>query len=168
VVLPCQRKRAFLYSSDGREEDQDARARTLESLQRRVKVTSGSSQSDINGAGVVAASFIRKGELIGPDPSVFFVSRPPDYALAHLPQFHALEFGREGYFLLREPMLGVASLTYFVNEARHGGATSGPVANVAYKVMRPRGGGVSLGLLALDDIAEGGELLANYDQRLGL
>ena len=40
------------------------------------------------------------------------------YALAHLPQYHALEFGRSAYFLLREPALGQCSLTYFVNEAR--------------------------------------------------
>ena len=52
------------------------------------------------------------------DWSVFYVARPAEYALAHLPQYHALEFGRSAYFLLREPALGQCSLTYFVNEAR--------------------------------------------------
>ena len=62
--------------------------------------------------------------------------------------------------------------TYFVNDAQGGGAEAaaeGGVAarpNVAYKVVRPRGGGVALGLHCLEDIAQGRELLARYDQRV--
>ena len=106
------------------------------------------------------------------DWSVFYVARPAEYALAHLPQYHALELGRSAYFLLREPALGQCSLTYFVNEARgHWGMEhwEGDVAaapqqgarqgarpnvvrppNVAYKVVRPRDGGIALGLLCLE------------------
>ena len=82
-------------------------------------------------------------------------------------RYHALEFGREAYFLLREPALRACSLTYYVNEARHGGAPGAP-ANVAYKVVRPRDGGVALGLHVLAPVEAGCELLANYDQRLAL
>ena len=83
------------------------------------------------------------------------MARPAEYALAHLPQYHALEFGRSGYFLLREPALGLCSLTYFVNEASEHwsprAATDQPLPpNVAYKVVRPREGGVALGLLCLE------------------
>lgn len=151
----------------------------------------GHPRSDPEGFGVVATRRLEAGEtlvcasrprpaspnprggsravpqLVAPTPwpaqldwSVFFVARPPDYALAHLPPLHALEFGREGYFLLREPALGLSSLTYYVNEAR------GTRANVAYKVVRPRGGGAALGLHVLEPIQEGGELLAQYDQRV--
>ena len=108
------------------------------------------------------------------DWSVFYVARPAEYALAHLPQYHALEFGRSAYFLLREPALGQCSLTYFVNEARghwaeerwEGDAAAAPQPgarqgaqpglrpparpNVAYKVVRPRDGGIALGLLCLE------------------
>ena len=104
------------------------------------------------------------------DWSVFYVARPAEYALAHLPQYHALEFGRSAYFLLREPALGQCSLTYFVNEARghwgeehwegdaaaapqqgaRQGARPPPRPNVAYKVVRPRDGGIALGLLCLE------------------
>ena len=124
----------------------------------------GPAQSDSEGHGVVAQRPLSAGETLV-DWSVFFITRPPDYALAHLPQFHALEFGHESYFLLREPMLGHCSLTYFVNEARHGGA-DGPPPNVAYKVVRPKDGGVALALLVLAPIDEGVELLASYDQKL--
>ena len=98
------------------------------------------------------------------------MARPAEYALAHLPQYHALEFGRSAYFLLREPALGQCSLTYFVNEARghrgeehwegdaaaapqqgaRQGARPPPRPNVAYKVVRPRDGGIALGLLCLE------------------
>ena len=124
----------------------------------------GPAQSDSEGHGVVAQRPLSAGETLV-DWSVFFITRPPDYALAHLPQFHALEFGHESYFLLREPMLGHCSLTYYVNEARHGGA-DGPPPNVAYKVVRPKDGGVALALLVLAPIDEGVELLASYDQKL--
>jgi hypothetical protein len=127
-------------------------------------VTDDTSQSDESGFGVVAMTTLQAGECLA-DPSVFFIARPPDYALAHLPQYHALEFGLTGYFQLREPALGHCSLTYYVNEARHGGRP-GPAANVAYKVLRPRGGGLALGLHILSDIAPGTELLACYDQRI--
>ena len=93
------------------------------------------------------------------------MARPAEYALAHLPQYHALEFGKSGYFLLREPALGLCSLTYFVNEASEHwrpraaikpqqgvqqGVQPPPRPNVAYKVVRPREGGVALGLLCLE------------------
>lgn len=126
---------------------------------------SAEGQSDAAGHGVLARRRLSAGETIV-DPTVFFVQRPPDYALAHLPQFHALEFGRDSYFCLREPALGLASLTYFVNEARHGGSSEGPTSNVAYKVVRPRDGGIALGLHVLSPVEAGGELLADYDQKL--
>ena len=85
------------------------------------------------------------------DWSVFYVARPAEYALAHLPQYHALEFGRSAYFLLREPALGQCSLTYFVNEARghwaeerwEGDAAAAPQPGA-------RQGGIALGLLCLE------------------
>ena len=83
------------------------------------------------------------------------MARPAEYALAHLPQYHALEFGKSGYFLLREPALGLCSLTYFVNEASEHWSPRAATEhllrpNVAYKVVRPRDGGVALGLLCLE------------------
>ena len=150
VCLPSFRAHAHVYAHAGPDAPGEGeRAASLRELGRRVAVAGGAAQSDGAGHGVVARAALRRGETLV-DPSVFFVSRPPDYALAHLPQFHALEFGSASYFLLREPALGLASLTYFVNEARHGGAP-GPAANFAYKVVRPRAGGVGLGLLVLED-----------------
>ena len=96
---------------------------------------------------------------------------------------HALEFGHEAHFLLREPALGHTSLTYYVNEAGHADHEGGEVANVsangetaaanvaanvAYKVVRARSGGTALALLVLAPVEEGEELLARYDQRLRL
>ena len=75
----------------------------------RLRARLGRGQSDAAGHGVLARRRLSAGETIV-DPTVFFVQRPPDYALAHLPQFHALEFGRDSYFCLREPALGLASL----------------------------------------------------------
>ena len=62
-------------------------------------------------------------------------------------------------------MQSAAARRYYVNEARHGGR-EGAAANVAYKVVRPRDGGAALALHVLSTIAEGDELLADYDQRL--
>jgi len=162
VAIPSSRAHAHVYASDGPGEGE--RRESLRELSRRVAVVGGDAQSDGDGFGVVAQARLPAGTTLV-DWSVFFVQRPAEYALAHLPQFHALEFGREAYFLLREPALGLGSLTYFVNEARHGGAP-GPPANVAYKVVRPRGGGIALGLHCLETIEAGDELLASYDQRV--
>ena len=85
--------------------------------------------------------------------------------MAHLPQYYALEFGGQGYFRLKEPIYGHCSLTYYINEAGHLSADDTP-ANVRYKVMRPRGGGIALGLEVLRDIAPGDELLCRYNQKL--
>ena len=93
------------------------------------------------------------------------VSRPSEYALAHLPQYNALELGAAGYFRLREPAFAHCSLTYFVNEAQHEGRP-GPDANVKYKVIRPRAGGIALGLEVLRPITAGTELLCKYNQKL--
>jgi len=119
---------------------------------------------DDEGSGVVARKLIRKGELLI-DPSVIFVARPSGYAQAHLPQYHALELGSMGYFRLRDPAYAHCSLTYYVNEAGHLDSP-GPEPNVRYKVVRPRGGGISLGLEALMDISMGSELLCRYNQKL--
>ena len=119
---------------------------------------------DDEGSGVVARRLIRKGEVLI-DPSVIFVARPSEYARAHLPQYHALELGSMGYFRLREPAYAHCSLTYYVNEAGHLDS-AGPEPNVRYKVVRPRGGGISLGLEALMDISMGSELLCCYNQKL--
>ncbi len=70
-----------------------------------------------------------------------------------------------GYFRLREPAYAHCSLTYYVNEAQHMGRP-GPEPNVRYKVVRPRGGGIALGLEALAPIASGTELLCRYNQTL--
>ena len=165
----------------------------LAELSRRIAVTSEDVE-DCKGSGVVARQLIRKGEVLI-DPSVIFVSRPSEYAQAHLPQYHAyvpqrfdstqlpacvtysgsqcdlrllprsLELGAMGYFRLREPAFSHASLTYFVNEAQHLGS-EGPEPNVRYKVVRPRGGGIMLGLEALTNVAPGTELLCRYNQKL--
>ena len=163
VSLPSFRLHAHCYAhTDG--PDEAGRVASLRQLESSVRVVGGPEQIDVAGFGVVAVRCLRPGENLL-DWSVFFVSRPASYALAHLPQYHALEFGKSAYFQLREPTLGHVSLTYFVNEANHCGAT-GAAANVAYKVLRPRDGGVALGLHVLKPIEKGEELLAKYDQRL--
>lgn len=144
----------------------------LRELMRSVTVTSHG-VVDACGSGVVALRHIEQGAVLL-DPSVVFVNRPSEYAQAHLPQFHALEFGTAGYFRLREPAYGHCSLTYFVNEAGHEGMDNLPtgrtrdecVPNVRYRVVRPRGGGIALGLECLTDIAPGTELLCRYNQKL--
>ena len=164
VTLASQRMHAHCYAhTEGLGEPQRADA-VRQLLERSVHVVSGEAQSDEGGFGVIARRPLSAGETLV-DWSVFYVARPPDYALAHLPQFHALGFGRDSYFLLREPALGLCSLTYYVNEARHEGRHGKP-ANTAYRVVRPRDGGVALALHVLTPIREGEELLADYDQRL--
>ena len=120
--------------------------------------------SDPCGSGVVAVRDLRQGEVLL-DPSVVYVARPSDYAVAHLPQYYALEHGAAGYFRLREPAFGHCSLTYFVNEARHLGQ-EGPAPNTKYKVVRPRDGGIALGLEVLTAIDAGAELLCHYNQQV--
>ena len=164
VVLPSHTRHAHCYAhTDG--PDEADRVASLQALQSSVRVVSGSVQSDDSGFGVVASRRLRAGEVFV-DWSVFYIARPAAYALAHLPRFHALEFGRSSYFQLREPVLGHCSLTYYVNEAQHCGA-EGAAANASYKVVRPRGGGVALGLQILSTVEGGCELLANYNQWLG-
>ena len=168
VALPSekQHRHCYAHQSDGPNEAE--RLRSVRELQdRSLRIASGPVQSDASGFGVVARRPLAAGEQLI-DLSVFYVARPADYALAHLPQFHALELGNAAYFQLAEPALAHLSLTYLVNEARHacGGDRDGPPPNVAYKAVRPRSGGIALALQVLTPIAEGHELLANYDQRL--
>ena len=164
IIIPSERLHRHCYAhTEGL--DRSERLAAIASRARDLKVVSGPSQSDADGFGVVALRALAPGESLV-DWSVFYIARPPDYALAHLPQFHALGFGLDSYFLLREPALGLCSLTYYVNEARHNGARDGAPANVAYRVVRPRDGGVALALHVLAPIAAGQELLANYDQKL--
>lgn len=169
VALPSARQHAHCYAHTDGPDEAEREASVGALLLDAVQVVDGPAQSDAAGFGVVAQRRLAVGELLH-DLSVFFVARPADYALAHLPQFHALELGKTAYFQLREPALGHCSLTYYVNEARHAasGDPTGPAANVAYKVVRPRRGGVALALQVLSPIAAGGELLADYDQRLQL
>ena len=184
VSLPRYKAHKHVYAhTEGPGEA--ARLSSLKEMRSRVRVQGGAAQSDPRGHGVVATSRLRRGEsrthysplaccthlsLLQPplscyysplpgetllDWSVFFVARPAEYALAHLPQYHALEFGKSGYFLLREPALGLCSLTYFVNEASEHWSPRAATEhllrpNVAYKVVRPRDGGVALGLLCLE------------------
>ena len=184
VSLPRYKAHKHVYAhTEGPGEA--ARLTSLKEMRSRVRVQGGATQSDPRGHGVVATSRLRRGEsrthysplaccthlsLLQPplacyysplpgetllDWSVFFVARPAEYALAHLPQYHALEFGKSGYFLLREPALGLCSLTYFVNEASEHWSPRAATEhllrpNVAYKVVRPRDGGVALGLLCLE------------------
>ena len=163
VAVPSQRAHAHCYThTDG--PDERERIQALGQLRASVWVVAGEAQSDAAGHGVLAMRRLAAGETLV-DPSVFYVARPPDYALAHLPQYHALEFGREAYFLLREPALRQSSLTYYVNEAHHAGC-EGPPPNVAYKVVRPRNGGIALALYTLAPIEQGVELLASYNQKL--
>ena len=58
-------------------------------------------------------------------------------------------------------------ITYFVNEAQHLGAEDGTTPNVKYRIVRPRGGGIALGLEVVAPIATGAELLSRYNQILG-
>lgn len=71
--------------------------------------------------------------------------------------------GKFSYIQLRERALGHCSLTFFVNEANHKGAT-GPSANVAFRALRPRAGGLVFALQVLRDIRKGDELLVTYNQ----
>ena len=173
VTLPSQSLHAHVYAHVDGAPDEATRTESIRALMRSsVRIADGSAQSDPDGLGVVARRPLAVGDVLH-DQSVFYVSRPSDYALAHLPQYHAIELGSAGYFQLREPALGHASLTYYVNEADHaaragGEVTAGTPANVAYKVVRARSGGIALGLLVLAPVAEGEELLANYNQRLRL
>ena len=143
--------------------DRDERQLQLGVLLQAVEV-SRVGQSDAHGSGVVARRRLRPSEVLA-DPSVVFVARPSEYAVAHLPQYHALELGTEGYFRLREPAYAHCSLIYYVNETRHLGA-EGPPANVKYKVVRPMGGGIALGLEVLEPVEAGTELLCVYGQTL--
>lgn len=191
VTLPPQTLHAHVYAHVDDGPNEAARRDSVRALLRSsVRVADGPAQSDPGGFGVVARRRLAGGEVLH-DLSVFYVARPSDYALAHLPQYHALELGSAGYFLLREPALGHTSLTYYVNEAGHADHEGGEgvasvaanvavtavtanvtanvtavTANVAYKVVRARSGGTALALLVLAPIAEGEELLARYDQRL--
>ena len=142
--------------------DPDRRERLARLLQSVRVAREG--QSDPCGFGVVATRDLCKGEVLL-DPSVVYVARPSDYAVAHLPQYYALELGAAGYFRLREPAFGHCSLTYFVNEARHLGQ-EGPAPNTKYKVVRPRHGGIALGLEMLTAIEAGSELLCQYNQQV--
>ena len=54
-----------------------------------------------------------------------------------------------------------------MNEARHLGAEDGTMPNVKYRIVRPREGGIALGLEVLVPIATGTELLSRYNQILG-
>eukprot|EP00966_Prymnesium_polylepis_P042480 986943-Prymnesium_polylepis.1 len=74
-------------------------------------------------------------------------------------------FGRMGFFRLREAGLGHCSLTFFVNEARGANGAATGRGNVRYATVRSRDEGLLFGLLALEDVAAGAELLANYDHR---
>uniref|UniRef100_A0A7S0L6E3 SET domain-containing protein n=1 Tax=Coccolithus braarudii TaxID=221442 RepID=A0A7S0L6E3_9EUKA len=163
VTLPSMKMHGHCYAHSGSPDEAERRT-ALCDLEQSVRVVGGPVQSDKHGFGVIATRPLAAGQVLL-DRSVFYIARPSDYALAHLPQFHALEFGRDAYFQLREPVIGHCSLSYFVNEARHGGSL-GIAANVAYKAVRPRGGGVALGLHILTPIEAGSELLADYDQRL--
>ena len=142
----------------------DERKEKLAELLKSVEVTR-EGQSDPYGSGVVARRHLRPGEVLI-DPSVVYVPRPSEYAQAHLPQYNALELGTAGYFRLREPAYAHCSLTFFVNEAQHLGCVDSPAANVKYKVVRPRGGGIALGLEVLVPINARDELLCHYDQKL--
>ena len=144
---------------------EDGRYERLQALLRSVAVTR-EGVVDTAGAGVIALRDMRVGEVLL-DASVVYVARPSEYARAHLPQYCALEHGANGYFRLREPAFGHASLTYFVNEARHLGAEDGTMPNVKYRIVRPRDGGIALGLEVLVPIATGTELLSRYNQILG-
>ena len=182
VTLPPQALHAHVYAHVDGPNEAARRESVRALLHSSVHVADGPAQSDPGGFGVVARRRLAAGEVLH-DLSVFYVARPSDYALAHLPQYHALELGSAGYFLLREPALGHTSLTYYVNEAGHADHEGGEVANVsangetaaanvaanvAYKVVRARSGGTALALLVLEPVEEGEELLARYDQRLRL
>ena len=97
-----------------------------------VKV--GQSELDKGNYGVFAAVDIPEGAILI-DPSVTLVPRDSAYARAHFNEYDFVNVGVARYILLREPELGMRSITYYLNEANHLGEV-GQKAHIEWRIKK--------------------------------
>jgi len=122
-------------------------------------VVVGKSDLDVGNFGVFASVDIPEGAILI-DETVDLVPRDSDYAKAHFNEYDYVAVGSALYILLREPEQGMCSLTFFTNEANHGG----DVGQNAHIEWRMKGNSFIWKFIRSAKKAE--ELLVRYDREL--
>jgi hypothetical protein len=122
-------------------------------------VTIEKSELDKGNYGVFAAVDIPATTVLV-DESVIIVPRDSAYARAHFNEYDFVNVGVARYILLREPELGMRSLTFFINEANHNG-DEGQEAHIEWRLKDNQ-----LIWKFIRDAKKGEEILVRYDRDL--
>jgi len=117
----------------------------------------GKSDIDKGNYGVFAAVDIPATTVLT-DATVELVPRNSAYARAHFNEFDFVNVGREKYILLREPELGMKSLTFFINEANHL-EDEGQTAHIEWRMKENK-----FVWVFNCDVRKGEEILVRYDR----
>jgi len=118
------------------------------------------SELDKGNFGVFATVDIPEGTVLI-DPTVVLVARDSAYARAHFDEYDFVNVGQQKYILLREPELGMRSITFFTNEANHGEKNVGQTAHIEWRIRED-----NLVWKFNHSVKEGEEILVSYDRDL--